>query len=121
MSMQKETGHEQPPTKDPGRNLTQGAGHVDLVDGNAPPNIDTGIIRPCTVSLDRQNVTEFQQKQQISKFNIKPCTVHLQHCLSKNIVNIQACVRSNYHTCPILKTKSKFMSSHQQRTPSFNF
>ena len=63
--------------------MTQGVGHADLVGGNAPPHIDTGITRPCTVSLDRENLTGYQQKQQIFKFNIKPCTVHLQTCLSQ--------------------------------------
>ena len=77
MSKQKETGHGQPPIKGPGRNLTQGVGHVDLVDGNAPPNIDTSITRPCTVHLNRLDVTKHQEKQQINKFNLKPCTVHL--------------------------------------------
>ena len=80
MSQQKIIGHGQPPKKGLGGNLAQLAGQEDLVNGNARPNVDTGI-RPCTVSLDRRNVTEYQRGQQISKFNIKPCTVHLQNCL----------------------------------------
>ena len=118
MSTKKEIGHGQPPIKGPGRNLTQGAGHVDLVDGNAPPNIDTSITRPCTVHLNRLDVTKHQEKQQINKFNLKPCTVHLQNCLSRNTqrkLKIQICGSRRCETCPILKTQSKFLSSFTKK------
>ena len=113
MSKLNRKGHGQPPTytKGPGINLTQGAGQVHLADGNAPPNIDTGITRPCTVNLDQLNLTEYQQKQQLNKFNIKPCTVQLQNCLSRRKLKIQTCGSRRCQTCTILKTESKFVSS----------
>ena len=116
MSKLNRKGHGQPPTytKGPGINLTQGAGQVHLVDGNAPPNIDTGITRPCTINLERLNLAKYQQKQQRNKFNLKPCTVHLQNCLSTNVqrkLKIQTCGSSRCQTCPILKTDAKFVSS----------
>ena len=116
--MKQEIGHGQPPLKGPGGNLTQGAGLVDLVDGNAPPNIDTSITRPCTVHLNRLDVTKHQEKQQINKFNLKPCTVHLQNCLSRSTqrkLKIQTCGSRRCETCPILNTQSKFLSSFTKK------
>ena len=116
MSNQNRSGHRQPPIKGLRKNLTQGAGRVDPVVDQAPPN--NNALQSCHVVLERINVSHLRPKRITDHYTnlLRPCTINLQDCLIRNHhlqrkLKVQHCGFSQCKTCPILDLQTKFHST----------
>ena len=120
MSIQNRDGHRQPPIKGLGKNLTQGAGQVDPVADQAPPNRNA--LQSCRVVLERINISCLRPQNNIvyHRSQLRPCTVNLQDCLLRDQhlqrkLKVQHCGFSRCNTCPVLDLQTKFHSNLTQK------
>ena len=111
-------GHRQPPLNGLRRNLTLGAGHVNPVDDQAPPN--SNALQPCSVVLERIQSPQSNNAYHLVRPRLRPCTINLNDCLINNShlhkkLRVQNCGSLRCKTCPILDTQTKFRSSLTHR------